>query len=313
MALPGNKNVHNFSGKKGEARELIFAPFDKTEQPTISLNLSVHDPNKLFSFELSERPEEPVISKANYISSVETAINSFDPGHFSKVVLARNEVIKKPKDFDPFNLFERLCKHHPHAFRYLLWHPLTGMWIGASPELLLEVNGRELKTMSLAGTIYGQNKEWTEKEYTEHNIVTEYIKDQLRSVDVSDMWVSETQTVSAGSIKHLQTNILAQMANTRTEDLVVKLHPTPAIAGFPTEEALDFLNKNEKLKRSYFAGYVGLRGESSARLFVNLRCMRVYRNELEFYAGAGITIDSDPESEWEETERKIATIKDLIQ
>lgn len=312
MALPGTKNVHNFSGMKGEASELIFAPFLKTEQPTISMDLSVHDPDKLFSFDLADRPEEPIISKTEYIRSVEKAVTSFDPGHFSKVVLARNKVIRKPRDFDPFDLFERLCDHHPHAFRYLLWHPLTGMWIGASPELLLEVNGAELKTMSLAGTIYGHNKEWTEKEYTEHNIVTDYIKDQLRSVDVRDMRVSETQTVSAGNIKHLQTDIFAHAANTGTEDLVAKLHPTPAIAGFPTEEALDFLNKNEKLNRSYFAGYVGLRGENSARLFVNLRCMRVYRNELEFYAGAGITYDSDPESEWEETERKIATIMDLI-
>jgi isochorismate synthase len=110
-------------------------------------------------------------------------------------------------------------------------------------------------------------------------------------------------------LKHLNTKIKA----TFTKDISVQeickaLHPTPAIAGFPKEKAVDFILKNEIHDRKYYSGMMGIESDMSSIYFVNIRCMQVCQNEIIIYAGCGITEDSDPEKEWEESENKIANI-----
>ncbi|MFN6946666.1 MAG: chorismate-binding protein, partial [Cytophagaceae bacterium] len=79
------------------------------------------------------------------------------------------------------------------------------------------------------------------------------------------------------------------------------------------EEASDFINKNEKIDRQYFSGYLGpVNLEDETHLFVNLRCARILPQKTVLFAGAGITKDSNPEKEWLETELKFKTIQDFL-
>lgn len=313
VALPGSTQLMTYNPNGKEPLRLDFVPFDADKQLAIQIDLSVEaNVHFLSPANLKERPDEPVSNKEDYLHAVNKAVRSFVPGGFSKVVLARNEVVPLPVEFNPVGFFNRICTAYPHAFRYLLWHPEAGMWIGASPELLLEVNRGALRTMALAGTLSSPDKNWTDKELQEHDIVSRYITDQLMDVPVTNLQVNKPTTVKAGNLQHLRTDIYASIDSGSIDRVLAKLHPTPAVAGFPAAEALGFLSKFEHLNRSYYAGYVGLRGQDSAQLFVNLRCMRVYRNAIEFFAGAGITSGSDAISEWEETERKIATLKDRL-
>lgn len=122
----------------------------------------------------------------------------------------------------------------------------------------------------------------------------------------------------AGGLLHLKSEFLVDMKATNFPQLgsvmLELLHPTSAVCGMPKENALDFLKENEGFDRSYFSGFIGpvnLNGETS--LFVNLRCAKLENDEALLYAGAGITEDSVPEKEWEETELKCDIIGKFIQ
>ena len=92
------------------------------------------------------------------------------------------------------------------------------------------------------------------------------------------------------------------------------LHPTSAICGMPREESIAFLKTTESFDRSFYSGYLGpVNFENKTTLFVNLRCMQWCGQKAILYAGAGVTIDSIPEKEWEETELKMNTLLQVIQ
>lgn len=91
--------------------------------------------------------------------------------------------------------------------------------------------------------------------------------------------------------------------------LAYKLHPTPAICGMPAKQALEFLVREEGHSRSLYGGFLGrMNDQGKTDLYVNLRCMQIGRDALLLYAGAGITADSDPDTEWLETEEKLKIV-----
>ena len=82
----------------------------------------------------------------------------------------------------------------------------------------------------------------------------------------------------------------------------------------PLEPALKFLKEHEGYDRQYYAGYLGpVNFNNQTNLFVNLRCMQLQDQTAILYAGAGITVDSDPHEEWIETEMKLNTLLKVIQ
>jgi isochorismate synthase len=117
--------------------------------------------------------------------------------------------------------------------------------------------------------------------------------------------------------------------------LLKVLHPTPAVGGMPKNEAYLFIKANENYNREFYTGYLGELNfkEEIARvsnnrnienkayraihtktdLFVNLRSMQLKDQKATIYIGGGITIDSIPEQEWEETVNKSATMLKVIQ
>jgi isochorismate synthase len=91
------------------------------------------------------------------------------------------------------------------------------------------------------------------------------------------------------------------------------LHPTSAVCGMPLESAFQFLVENEGYDREFYAGYLGpVNFQNQSNLYVNLRCLQLFDTEATVYAGAGITQDSDPQKEWEETELKMKTLLEVL-
>jgi len=118
---------------------------------------------------------------------------------------------------------------------------------------------------------------------------------------------SNTETVKAGSLVHLRTQIKGDIEKEGLRSLVNLLHPTPAVCGMPKEKAKQFILENENYNRSYYTGYLGelnMTENKNSHLFVNLRCMEIKNNIAEIYIGGGITKESNPEKEWEETVAK---------
>jgi len=91
------------------------------------------------------------------------------------------------------------------------------------------------------------------------------------------------------------------------------LHPTSSVCGMPKFPALQFIVANEHLNREFYSGFLGpVNIKGNNQLYVNLRCMQILRTRVVMYAGAGITHDSDPEKEWDETALKCQTLLDVI-
>ena len=201
--------------------------------------------------------------------------------------------------------FPRLCQQYPHSLVYLLHTPQTGTWMGATPEVLLTGEGNHWQTMALAGTKADQTEEWDEKNRMEQAVVVHFIHQSLED-KVQDLRISAPYTMQSGNLYHLRTDFDFRLSPGHDAlSLLNVLHPTPAVCGFPKEEAHRFILQNEGYDRQYYAGYLGpIHQGGKTLLSVNIRCARLYAEEALLFAGSGLMPDSTAEKEWIEVLRK---------
>lgn len=232
-----------------------------------------------------------------------------------KIVSTRTIVVSQ--HLDPAESFSRLCRAYPDAFVFLYSTPLTGCWIGASPEILLEAGGLRLSSVALAGTrSAGTGGKWDLKNVEEQEMVVRYIRTCLST---HGMHPSEgpTFTKEAGPVEHLCTPITADLpkalSSEELSDLLNDLSPTPALCGLPKDLALHTILETENFRRGYYGGFCGpFRSTSDFSFFVTLRCACVDETKYALFAGGGITQRSDSGEEWEETEMKADTLRSII-
>lgn len=255
-------------------------------------------------------------SREEHIALVKKALNGLRSGVLEKVVLSRK--IRIPRgDSDVFKVYQRLLSRYPDAFRYLWHHPKIGTWMGATPETLMRVNNGELQTMALAGTQPWKGTldvSWGLKEQEEQAMVTRSILKSIAPYTTSAV-AGETTTVKAAKLLHLLTPVRATLlpGEFQWDRIVEVLHPTPAVCGLPKEKAKEFILEHEGYDRGYYTGYLGpVDPEGEMRLFVNLRCMEVTPETYTIYVGGGITKDSDPAAEWQETVNKSQTMMAVL-
>lgn len=253
-------------------------------------------------------------TKTHYQTNVAKAIGEMKNDELKKVVLARNTIWEPPSDFCPLQFYNRLIAAYPEAFVSLVSIKEIGTWIGATPELLLQVSPQLLKTVALAGTQLKNNAQWSEKESEEQLWVVRYIEEILEDYQVTEVDLTARKLIVNGPLEHLYTEIFFKKEGTENTELaahlLTRLHPTPAVCGLPENEAKEFILTNEDFFRSYYSGYLGpVNRDNTTSLFVNLRCLQLTPDGLVAYAGAGITKDSIPEKELIETENKLNNLK----
>ncbi len=323
----------------------VFAPFQGNETPLfIPESEVVKTVLEQFEMQGLNISEEEKISevkvdlktKEEHINLVASGVKAILENDLKKVVLSRKESQKV--NSSAVEIFQKLLELYPNAFVYVWNHPETGVWMGATPETLLRTERTKFVTMALAGTRKLQeisHNNWTNKELEEQQIVADSIVFSLKELGYSkeDLKVSETYSSEAGSLLHLRTDISGTIKQGATEigSIIKALHPTPAVCGLPKNKAFKFINDHEKYDREYYTGFLGplnmtteikrnsrtrnqenqayssIRKDSS--LFVNLRCMKFKEGKVTIYVGGGITKDSNPEAEWEETINKTRTMK----
>ncbi len=247
----------------------------------------------------------------DYVNSVNIAIEKIKSGVVEKVVLARQKCLAKTKN--PIHVFKNLCANYPNCMVHLCYAEDDFCSIGASPELLLSYIGNTFSSSSMAGTTYTQNQQFSEKEILEQDLVTKSILQVFKKFDLAPN--QEFSEINNGHLTHLYTKISATYnTNNPTifNSLLEELHPTPAVAGVPKQDALALLANLEKFDREWYAGYLGIINQNSSSVFVNLRCARYYEKEVVLYAGAGITLQSNPEKELQETKEKMKILEQYL-
>ncbi len=272
------------------------------------------------------------LTKNDFKALVNKGIESISKNEFKKVVLSRKETILVP-NFDLIATFEKLLQLYPTTFVYFFYHPKIGIWLGATPEQLLKVSAGVFETISLAGTQKDSGNSaitWHKKEQEEQQFVTDYIVTELSSV-ASDVLLTQPYSIKAGEIWHIKTDISGRLnVDESLKKIIQMLHPTPAVCGLPKNKAKAFIIQNEEYDRSFYTGYLGEMNSSmtpnvvNSDLFVNLRCMQIggtlfhtpkntdLMTKVHLYMGCGITKDSIPDKEWEESVNKSMTMKKVL-
>jgi isochorismate synthase len=258
-----------------------------------------------------------------YTAGIKRAIEFINDGKAIKVVPSKIKVLDIKK-FDLTQNFKKLCEVYTNALVSLVSIPDRGTWLGASPEVLISVDkDKNFHTVALAGT-QPYNEEiklsevaWKQKEIEEQAMVSRYIINCFKKIRLRDFEEVGPKTAIAGNLLHLKTDFEVDMIATEFPKLgsvmLKLLHPTSAVCGMPKEPAMEFLLSNEKHQRSFFSGYLGpVNINKEINIFVNLRCMQLTKNRAILYAGAGVTADSIPEKEWNETEIKCKTLLSVI-
>jgi isochorismate synthase len=271
-----------------------------------------------------DEASKSLISPANYIDLVKLCIEEISKGTFEKVVPSRTKHITLSEDFDVVSSFEKLCQRYPDALVSFVHIPAIGSWLGATPEMLVSVEDKKIfRTVALAATqpyLDGVNLKsvaWTQKDIEEQALVERYIISCFKKIRLREYDEQGPRTSVAGNLMHLKSDFSVNMISANFPQLgsvmLDLLHPTSAVCGMPLDVSLDFINRTEGYDRSFYSGYLGpVNIDNNINIFVNLRCMQLFSNKAILYAGAGVTIDSVPEQELEETEIKFKTLLNVI-
>ena len=324
---------HNCSLLSGEVTELpsvgalsehhgfVVAPFS----PSFPVLLIHADRQQQYAgpHELTEalydfKPQGQVCLSTDDKSDYHAAFSDFHTAlannHFQKLVLSRRVDIPKDDDVTPLELFRRACERYPRMFISLTYTPYSGLWLTATPEILLSGEGNRWHTMALAGTMpYADQVSWSDKNIQEQRYVATYIAKTLEQF-TDDCQEEGPKTARAGHLAHLRSDFTFSLHDdTSIGQLLDALHPTPAVCGLPKHESYHFILQHEHHDRSYYSGFMGpLSVNGQTNLFVTLRCMQIFEHSYRLYAGGGLLKDSIEELEWQETETKLDTMRHII-
>lgn len=316
----------------------VFAPFDSNQSAVLipsEIKFSAYYGSNSESEMIEDNDFRVDISQEElHLDLVKKGISQIEKKAFRKVVLSRK--IIEECITEPLDLFQNLLLSYSNAFCYLWFHPKVGTWLGATPEILLKTENQHLTTMSLAGTqkhVEGEEPQWGNKELEEQQLVTDYISDSLKD-KITGLQISDRESIQAGSLWHLRTKLTGRIKKGSLYTCIKALHPTPAVCGLPMTATKNFILENEDYNREYYTGFLGelnLKEErdrssntrnqenkayrsikNTSTLFVNLRCLQLKESKAEIYVGGGITHDSDPEKEWQETVAKSKTMLRVI-
>jgi isochorismate synthase len=269
--------------------------------------------NEINRFEIisyQNNPNNNYDAETDFIEKVNFAIDEMKQlKQISKVVLARCKKFEITDEIDVNAYFLALCLNYPNAFVYAVSSSVTGTWIAATPELLLKSTNKTIETTAIAGTkLFDNDVEWGAKEIDEHHQVELFIEHLIQKYNLELITKDGPKSIKSGHLTHLSSYYTIENKRTFIDMFLSELNPTPAVGGLPSKNAIDFIHKNENLERKFYTGFVGVKTKDLTQLFVNIRCMEIFKNHVNAYAGCGITTQSIAVNEWIETEYKLETV-----
>jgi menaquinone-specific isochorismate synthase len=276
--------------------------------PSLYFQIDCEKGNEFASIELKT---------SEWVEAVQQATADIRSKEIDKVVLAREVHLEFADKIDPYQVVGRLQKEQPTSFIFGFENGLQH-FIGATPERLVKKEEKHVLSTCLAGSIkrgktkhedkqLGNQLLHDDKNLIEHNIVVKMIKEAF------DHWCYDVVAPKAPAllktknIQHLYTPVrgFAKEGHSLLS-MVERLHPTPALGGFPKDKAIEKIRELEPMHRGWYAGPIGwLDHEDNGEFVVAIRSGLLEGNKAALFAGCGIVEESDPESEYLETKMKL--------
>jgi isochorismate synthase len=250
-------------------------------------------------------------------ADVSRAADTIRAGKLEKVVLARAVELQATLPFEAGPALRWLSDNYTGCYVFAIGHGAR-CFLGATPERLVRLQGGEIMTMSLAGSIkrgatpdednrLGTALLDSAKDRQEHTVVVQSIKEALDEHCSSLTIRAKPSLLKLSNIQHICTTIRGELAMGRTLfDVVEALHPTPAVGGRPRDASLALIRECEKLDRGWYAGPVGwVDSAGDGEFAVALRSALLEAHTATLFAGCGIVADSNAEREYAESVLKL--------
>lgn len=257
----------------------------------------------------------------SYAAAIGSALRDIGEGKMHKAVLARR--LRSRADVNAGDLIAALSQRYPDFYGYAAIRGGSA-FIGASPELLVETDGKEVVATPAAGTVAGTPSDSTNRKLAggldtvksrwEQELVADTVYDVLEPL-CEGIHASLPLVVKAGPVQHLSTRVEGRLTKRLDAlELVSALHPTPAVGGVPALEAASFIDAAEGFDRGWYSGPIGVvRADGSGSFAVALRGALLHDGVIDLFAGAGIVDGSVPEDERQEVELKLSSVASLFE
>ncbi|MBF0618839.1 MAG: isochorismate synthase [Candidatus Omnitrophica bacterium] len=269
--------------------------------------------------------EQDIPSTTGWAGSVRNVLKAIRDEEVSKVVLARRTDFTLNRECVALDVLRQLQLLTPRCFHVAVQVSSKAGFYAATPERLYKRSGLTIMSEAIAGTrprgltpqedgLLKNELLASAKEAREHQFVVTAIQESLKDLTGSlaiDSAAPDVVQLTGG--QHLVTGITGTLKPWVCDaDILKRLHPTPAVAGFPTARALEQIRTLEAFSRGWYAGPVGWFGREGSEFSVAIRSGLVRGNKLSVFAGAGIVEGSDSAAEWDEVEHKISGILKVL-
>lgn len=272
----------------------------------------------------------------HYLEAVRAGTTAIQQRRVEKIVLARDAVVTAEAPLAAGTVLRELARQYHDCWTYF-----AGSVLGATPEMLVQVRGDQLRARVLAGTVDGEVPLeearaallHDAKQRNEHQIAVESLLSHLGPVTSSLSAQDRPEVLVLPNVYHLATDVTGRLSRdedasaggVEADDAVAddavagtgqlsplfvaeRAHPTAAICGTPTATAQHMIAALEELDRGPFSGPVGwIDGAGNADFGIALRG-GVLEDEgaaIRLYAGCGVVTGSEPEAELAETWAKM--------
>jgi anthranilate synthase component 1 len=273
-------------------------------------------------FEVGSRTSN--FSRGEFCSAVERLKHHIQIGDIFQAVLSQQ--FSRHFEGDPFQLYRALRRVNPSP--YMFYHETpVGTLIGASPELLVGVEGRTARLLPIAGTRPRGVSETEDraheralladpKERAEHMMLVDLARNDLgRASENGSVKVDELAAIHRFShVMHMVSRVSGRLRDHTTAiDALAASFPAGTVSGAPKVRALELILEHEPTPRGMYSGASGFLGcDGSAEFCITIRTAVAHKGRLTYQAGAGIVADSVPEREYEETIHKAGAIERAI-
>jgi len=332
----------NFAAGQLHIPEILITKYNGDFYLTKNTYLSKEDDPHTIAKELLEKErmllteasqEQPIVTLESkheidpeqWRQAVHQARETIRHGDVEKIVMAREMRLTFSDEVNVTSVIKKLQVTQPNSYVFAFDHG-EDCFVGATPERLVKVEKENMLSTCLAGTSpRGKTKEEDEKlsheflndqkNLEEHDFVVQMIRKGIEEY-CTNVDIPRTPTIyKLKNLQHLYTPVKAKLKKEATIfDIIKKLHPTPALGGTPTKEALAFIRSHEILERGWYGAPIGwVDSNQNGEFVVGIRSGLIQKDEASLFAGCGIVKDSDIDAEYQETGMKFLPMLNVLQ
>jgi anthranilate synthase component 1 len=326
----------DLEGRYRIAEAAIFEALERTARPSAA-ELAGGTPIARRPVGVEAAIPEAAIStslgREQYVRAVEVAKDAIAGGEAIQVVLARRQSFDLPGDpatgrrLDGIGIYRALRRVNPSPYLFFVRTPQFEV-VGASPELLLQVEGDRLTTHPIAGTrprgkdaredeLLAEQLQRDPKERAEHVMLVDLGRNDLgRVARPGTVTVSKYMEVEKYShVLHLVSHVEGRLRpDLDALDALRAVFPAGTLSGAPKVRAMQLIAAAEGERRGLYGGAVGYLGyDGNLDTAITIRSAVLQGGRAHVHTGAGIVAGSVPEKEFEETEHKAAAMRRAIE